>query len=1123
MLWPQSWWIEQAVRAGFCAFGCLLWGTSAALADDSPAIVDFARQIRPILKARCVACHGPLKQSGGLRLDTAASLVRGGDTGPSIEAGNSSGSELVSRISAEDLAVRMPPEGEPLSADQIELFRRWIEAGAPRPEKDAPELDPRDHWAFRRVVAPELPGQVSREWVLNPVDSWVSAGHLRHGLVPQAPADRLLLLRRISLDLIGLPPTAEQIHEVLGADDDSWYERTVDRLLADPRHGERWGRHFMDVWRYSDWWGLGDQLRNSQKHIWHWRDWIIESLNADLPYDEMIRLMLAADEQHPTDLSRLRATGFLARNYFLFNRNQWMDEVVEHVGKGFLGLTLNCSKCHDHKYDPISQADYYRMRAFFEPYHVRVDMLPGETNLNRNGLPRVFDGLPELPTYLFVRGNENTPDKSQALPPGVPGFLQFRDLTIRPVDLPREAFDPGLRPWVAEGLLQTAREQIAKSKLRLATSREKRLLAEERLAANSTMPPTSTAEDPVASIAPQIRETFDAPLGKDWKLFGGDWKQTEQGLRQNKDGAQRAALRLHEKAPRDFVATLKFTIHGGSQWRSIGFSFDVSNPDPTQPEGARDSEFNVYASAYAQGPKVQVAWHQGGAWQFPAEGASPRPVDLDRPHVLKVVVRDRLINAYLDGELAVAYRAPLERREGAFQVITFDCLASLHELTLSPLSPQQPVTEPGPPTESPADALISAKGEEKAAELAVALAEAEVLSLERRGAAQRAAVGTEASLELARSASLAERQARVRQAELTVAERELQQHRSPQDKREGAGKNLNEARTALDKAREQLADPGTQFTPLAGSAWTPTRFFSSTQDDPTVSFPSQSTGRRTALAEWLTDAGNPLTARVLVNQVWSRHTGAPLVSSVFDLGLKSAPPVHRELLDWLAADFMAHGWSIKHLHRQIVLSQTYRLQSSLAESAHNLAHDPDNQWLWRRPAVRLESQVVRDSILSLAGDLDFRLGGPPVPAADQGASRRRSLYFFHSNNERNLFLTTFDEALVKECYRREQSVVPQQALALSNSGLVLDATFPIARGLRAGGVGGAQAVIDDESFVTRAFQVLLGTAPHPTEHALCVKALRDWRAWPELAGIPGGADANLVWVLLNHTDFVTIQ
>ena len=266
------------------------------------------------------------------------------------------------------------------------------------------------------------------------------------------------MLRRLSLDLIGLPPTPAEIAAFQSDESPDWYERTVERLLKDPRHGERWARHWMDIWRYSDWWGLGGELRNSQKHIWHWRDWIVEALNADMPYDEMVRLMLAADELHPNDLGELRATGFLARNYFLFNRNQWMDETVEHVGKAFLGLTFNCAKCHDHKFDPISQTDYYGMRAFFEPYHVRLDMLPGETDLARDGIPRAFDGAMDTPTYRFIRGAENNPDKSVAIAPRIPAILKFQPLAIQPVELPVEAWQPERRGWVAGAYLANAQE-----------------------------------------------------------------------------------------------------------------------------------------------------------------------------------------------------------------------------------------------------------------------------------------------------------------------------------------------------------------------------------------------------------------------------------------------------------------------------------------------------------------------------------------------------------------------------------------------------------------------------------------------------------------------------------------
>jgi hypothetical protein len=298
-----------------------------------------------------------------------------------------------------------------------------------------------------------------------------------------------VLLRRVCLDLLGLPPTLQQQTEFLADTRPGAYERLVERLLASPAYGERWGRHWMDVWRYSDWWGLGAEVRNSQKHIWHWRDWIVESLNADRGYDQMLREMLAADELYPDDLGRLRATGFLARAYFKFNRNTWLDDLVEHTAKGFLGLTLACARCHDHKYDPFAQRDYYRFRAFFEPYQLRTDMVPGETDLQKDGIPRAFDCDLDRPTYLFERGDEKRPRKDRPLKPGLPEALSFAPLHLRPVALPPLAHSPGLRPFVLANHLRAAERRIAVAREALAkTGKPRSLLAEKALAAAEAQP-----------------------------------------------------------------------------------------------------------------------------------------------------------------------------------------------------------------------------------------------------------------------------------------------------------------------------------------------------------------------------------------------------------------------------------------------------------------------------------------------------------------------------------------------------------------------------------------------------------------------------------------------------------
>jgi hypothetical protein len=275
------------------------------------------------------------------------------------------------------------------------------------------------------------------------------------------------------------------------------------------------------------------------------------------------------------------------------------------------------------------------------------------------------------------------------------------------------------------------------------------------------------------------------------------------------------------------------------------------------------------------------------------------------------------------------------------------------------------------------------------------------------------------------------------------------------------------------------------------------------------------------LADWITDPRHPLTARVAVNQIWMRHLGAPLVPTVFDFGRKGAAPTHPKLLDWLAAEFIEGGWSMKHLHRLIVTSATYRMSSSSAGGEAN--SDPENAYLWRRNPIRLEAEVVRDSILSFAAILDPRMGGPPVPPANQDSATRRSLYLFHSNNDRNLFLTTFDAPTVKECYRRDQSIVPQQALALTNSKFILDAAPRIAARLSNDPANSIQ--LDDTAFLRRAFLELLGIAPSEAELAACTQALKTWREQESRSENPklGAARDHLVWALLNHNDFVTLR
>ena len=362
------------------AWSATMWLSAPEVRGEDRA--DYLGKVKPVLKEHCYSCHGALKQAGGLRLDTGRALRRGGDSGPAVVPGRPEESPLIERVAETDADARMPFEAPALAPSKVAALRDWVAAGAPSPEGEEPERSPKDHWSFRPLVRPSVPRTIGGAWAINPIDHFVAAGHERRGLSPRPPTDRATLLRRVSLDLIGLPPTRDELHAFLADEGVDAYERVVDRLLASPRYGERWGRHWMDVWRYSDWYGrrMVPDVWNSAPQIWRWRDWIVRSLNEDKGYDRMVQEMLAADEIAPGDDEAAVATGYLVRNWYALNPNQWMRDNVEHTAKAFLGLTFNCAHCHDHKYDPIRQDDYFRFRAFFEPIGMRQDRVAGEAD-----------------------------------------------------------------------------------------------------------------------------------------------------------------------------------------------------------------------------------------------------------------------------------------------------------------------------------------------------------------------------------------------------------------------------------------------------------------------------------------------------------------------------------------------------------------------------------------------------------------------------------------------------------------------------------------------------------------------------------------------------------------------
>lgn len=871
-------------------------------ASDLSTQVDYLRDVKPILRERCYACHGTLKQEGGLRLDSALLVLEGGGSGSVIEPSDSVNSVLIERVSASDEAFRMPPEGRSLNAHEIATIKAWIDQGAIAPIDERPEESPQDHWAFRPPSRPSIPYVDDPEWSRHPIDAFIAAEREKRRLRPVARAPRALVLRRLYLDLIGLPPTRRAQQEFFREERVDAVERLVDRLLASPRYGERWGRHWMDIWRYTDWYGLGAQLRNGQKHIWRWRDWIVESLNSDKGYDQMILEMLAADEIAPTDRDALRATGFLARNYYLFNRTTWLDDTIEHTSKAFLGLTLNCAKCHDHKYDPLTQTDYYRMRAIFEPHQVRLDPVPGEVDLERDGLPRVFDAHLDAPTYVHVRGDPKQPDTKRIITPGIPELFSATMPAIFPVELPTDAYFPDLRPYVVEDRLRDAEQKIASAQA---------AVEEARVALASAANASSRADNEVVLLVAKAR------------------------------------LKAAERRP-DAIRAV--------------FAADRSRHGASQ--GEAQSQLVVAAAR------------------------ATRLLDL-------------------------------------------------------------------------------------------ALAEANVAAAE---------------LDLRNSVD--------------------------EQKKKGAEKSFEAAKNRLVAVLKAEKKPLDSYTPL-GSSRKALEGPGETAESRAKPYPRTSSGRRTALARWIVHARNPLTARVAVNHIWARHFGQPLVESVADFGRRSRRPPQKALLDWLAVELIENDWSMKHLHRLMVTSQTYALGSSLldAEDAAK-ERDPDNELYWRRRPLRMESQVVRDSFLWLAGALDSTIGGSTVDPQADAVVPRRSLYFTHSRDVEEKFLSMFDNADILRCYRRVESVVPQQALTLANSRLGIEMSRRTADRLsqRIGTEG-------TEGFIRAAYELILSVAPGPDEVAACLDAIHQLReqlddTHPDPVG---RARQDLVHALFNHNDFITIR
>ena len=843
--------------------------------------------------------------------------------------GKSAESELIRRMSSIDSQTRMPPEGPALSASEIAAIASWIDGGALSPTNETPEIHPRDHWAYQLPRRSVLPA--TSPWSRNPIDALIEEQQRSHRVSPLEEIEGASLLRRVNIDLTGLPPTRDELHHFEHQTPPDRFDRLVDRLLASPAYGERWGRHWMDVWRYSDWYGRRSvpDVMNSYPQIWRWRDWIVDSLNADRPYDEMVVAMLAADEATPGDDREVVATGFLVRNWFKWNYENWMKDNVEHTAKAFLGITMNCCHCHDHKYDPMTQEEYFRFRAFFEPLELRQDRVAGLPDPGpfqkyeyskaygpiEAGLIRVFDEKPEALTYMYVKGDSRNRmvDKPPVIP-GVPASLGgTQAFQVTPISLPPQAYYPGLHDFIRDEERAKRWKEIASAEADLAKSHEQeKTLQAKWIELDRTSPGASDA----------IAET-DSLLS-----------EAMAESRYQKARLDQAKVDLHSLEARISADDARFLSQG----------------DPH------------VSSSLAFGEEKQLAYRTQITLQAKAE-------------------RDWLI---------------------------------------------------------------------------------------------------------------ASRQARA--------------DAKNQPALDAAKQKLTEIEDSLEAARVQLQTTGNSYTPLSPI------------------YPNHSSGRRLALARWIASEKNPLTARVAANHLWSKHFGRALVDTPANFGRSGHSPSHPALLDWLAAELMEEGWHTKHLHRAMVTSATYRLQSKIPPADHpNVAVDRDNYWYWRANTRRMEAEVVRDAVLACANELDQAMGGQEIDSALGLTTRRRSLYFASHGEGKMLFLETFDAPDVCDGYERSTSIRPQQALALANSELTLAQSRQLSEELWSSASNESNEE-RRQKFIRSAFEQILSRPALPAEELVADRFLNERERRPVEGGDAGvRARSALIHALFNHHDFVTVR
>ena len=962
----------------------------------------FKKHVRPIFLKSCLECHGGKSVKSDFDLATRKKLMESGWVEKTAEE-----SYLISLLTHEEKPF-MPFKKPKLSKEEIGHIQRWIDLGAPydKPlveQKDTPSTkeiteNDRKFWSFLPLKTGDLPEVKDREWCRTSIDYYIRSKQESLNLHPNKPAEKRILIRRAYFDLIGLPPSPAEVEAFLNDDDPNAYEKVIDRLLASEHFGERWARHWLDVVRFAE--SHGYEQDYNRNHAYHYRDFVIRAFNQDMPFDQFVRWQLAGDELAPEEPLAMMATGFIGAGAFPTQlteaefesaRYDELDDIVSTMGVSFLGLSIGCARCHDHKYDPIHMMDYYRLAANFSTTirsEVDLDFAPEETRKHQQEHEAKLTKLKEdldryqkeqlpgkLKQWLATTSIDNF-DHTWTLP-------EIQSVSSSGKTVFEKQSDDS---WLAKGTAPPQETITITAKTR--AKRIATLRLEALTDASLPRKGPGRAHNGNFALGDLILEV--RPLNSKGAFQRVKWSNAVATHQQNQDS-------LSIKASIDNDSVSGWAVDAGGIGKDQAANFITKEPVEF-PEGTE--------------LKLKLVFHH--------------------PNKQHALGRFRIsLSDQVELKPQVGTNQPNPKIQQAITTLKekFDINSPEHRTLLDWYASRDPDWN----KKSQAYKKLKSNGPPKNSVKVQVCSEG--FKPMKHHADGRGFPHFYPKTYLLNRGDIHQKEEEVVPGYLRV-----------------------------------LMKPGSKVSYWKADQpenWNRTSF------------------RRASLANWMTDTESGtghLVARVIVNRLWQHHFGKGIVATPNDFGFQGEVPTYPELLDWLAADLISHGWKLKRLHKLMMMSSVY-LQSGV-KTAANLKIDRENRFLWYRPPRRLEAEAIRDSMLSVAGELDSRMYGPG--SLDQNM-KRRSIYFFIKRSQLIPMMMLFDwpEHLVSIGARSQTTVAPQ-ALMFMNS--------PQGRQYAEAFAKRISSEKSDRERIEKAYRLAYSRRPHEKELELTLRFVKQQQA-----------------------------